>query len=363
MKIIVAYASAGAGHLKSAQSVYEELRQRPGVSEVKIVDILQESRPLYRFLYAWGYAFLVRRAVFLWGLIFRITSLKPFQIFIRPIALVANLLNTRDFARLLISSRPDFVISTHFLPSEITAYLKRKGSIKARLITVITDYGVHPFWLAAGTDKYIAASQATTKELMRSGISQGQILTLGIPVAREFSAKYDRDALFRKLQLDKSRFTVLIVTGSFGIGPIREIAESLHDEVQLLVVCARNRALYKELKEKNYPHVRIFGFIDNIHELMAVSELIITKPGGLSIAESLSMGLLPIFISPIPGQETENARILSQENAALGARGIASVRSAVLELRDDPVKLGRLKEGVRRMQRPYAARELADVIC
>ncbi len=362
MKIIVVHASAGAGHSKAAEAIYDALKGHLGPKEIRIIDVLKESTPVFRFTYR-GYSFLVRHAVFLWGFLFRFTSLKPLQFFIRPIALITNLINLRGFLRLLICDDPDFVISTHFLPSEITAYIRRKGKIKSRLITVITDYGVHPFWLAGGTDKYIAASSTTKEQLLHLGIKEESILVSGIPVGQRFSLKYDKGILLNKFKLDKSKFTILIATGSFGIGPIKEIVELLYKEVQILVVCAHNKNLYRQLLDKDYPNVGVFDFIDNIHELMAVSELIITKPGGLSIAESLNMGLVPVFISPIPGQETENARIVVDAGAGISAANTEFVRDIVLELKNNPDKLASFKEGVRRLRKPDAVGELVNVVC
>ncbi|HTY45861.1 MAG TPA: glycosyltransferase, partial [Patescibacteria group bacterium] len=321
MKVIIAYASAGAGHSKAAEAVYNRFREKhPGVTAISI-DILAQENCFFRYCYSHGYSFMVKYAPFLWQFGFWVCAWRPLRFLTRPIAKALNRLNTRNFAQFLIRESPDVIISTHFLTSEIAAALKKRNRINCRLITVITDFGVHPFWLSEGTDTYVAASEATRHVLLAEGIEDGRIRVLGIPVDEKFLSPGDAAALCRKFGIQENKFTVLVATGSFGIGPIARIVASLQD-VQVLVVCAKNKKLYRSLQEAAYPQARVFGFVDNIQELMAVSDIIITKPGGLSTVESLSMGLFPIFIVPIPGQETENIRCLAEQGVGMYAKGI-----------------------------------------
>jgi len=210
---------------------------------------------------------------------------------------------------------------------------------------------------------YIVASDFTKEQLILEGVSQDMIKDLGIPIDPKFLEKYERSILCKKLDIEPNRFTVLISTGSSGIGQVEKIVDSLHNEAQILVVCAYNRILYASLGKKNYPNVKVFGFIDNIEELMAVSDIIITKPGGLTISESLAMDLLPIFITAIPGQETENEKALTKKSIGINIKDTASIKDIVLDFRDHPDKLKRMKERINELKRPFAVKELCNVIC
>ncbi|MDD4900276.1 MAG: glycosyltransferase, partial [Candidatus Omnitrophica bacterium] len=274
--------------------------------DCQLVDVLEYSRGLFRYSYIRGYAFLVLHAPFLWFLCFSVTQAYFLRWFTRPIAIFLNRMETRKFCDYLIKENPDFIISTHFLPSEIAASLKKSKKIKSQLLTVITDFGVHPFWISHPTDCYIVSSAFTKRQLLQQGIIEAHIRDIGIPVDEKFYAAYEREGLARNLGLNSDKFTVLIMTGSFGTGPLEEIASALSPLAQVIVVCARNEKLFRRLREKAYKNVKVFGFVDNIHELMAVSDCMITKPGGLSISEALAMELIPVFISAIPGQEVEN---------------------------------------------------------
>jgi processive 1,2-diacylglycerol beta-glucosyltransferase len=175
--------------------------------------------------------------------------------------------------------------------------------------------------------------------------------------------KYEKAALYSKLGLRQDKFTALITTGSFSIGPIEKIIDLLYKDVQLLVVCAHNKRLYKNLKDKNYPGVSVFGFVDNVQELMAISDIIITKPGGLTISESLAMNLTPIFITAIPGQETENIKVLRSSGIGIYERNASKIKDIILDFKDHPDKLHSIKENIKKLKKPHATEELCHALC
>lgn len=362
MKILITYASAGSGHFKAAQAIYNYFRKNSPGDRVKLIDVLDYAPKFFKSSYINGYALLVNYAPCLWAAGFYVTHVKALRPLIKQIHFILNRLNTLRFAGFLVKEKPEFIISTHFLPLGIISYLKKKHKINSRLITVITDFGVHPFWLSEGADIYIVASEFSRRQLIGEGVKEARIKVSGIPIEEKFSGNFDRSALLEKFKL-QDKFTVLIVTGSFGIGPIEEIADLLHNQAQVLVVCARNRALFNRLKRKNYPNVSVFGFVDNMEQLMAVSDIIITKPGGLTISEVLAMELVPIFIAAIPGQEATNIEILTRYGIGLSARGTQEIKEAVLDYKGHPDKLNRIKENIRKVKKADILREIYNVVC
>ncbi|TRZ49654.1 hypothetical protein D4Q80_01630 [bacterium] len=363
MKIIITYASAGAGHFKAAEAIAEYFKESSPDLEIKLIDALDYTSPYFKNSYIRGYNLLVNHATWAWAVAFYLTSFKPLLFFINPVHAAINRLNSGKLVNFLIKERPDFVISTHFLPSQITSALKKEHKIDAKLFTVITDFGVHPFWLAEDTDIYAVASDYTSRILNREGVGKNKIIVTGIPIEKKFLHEFNRIELSRKFGLDPDKFTVLIVTGSFGIGPIEQIADSLHKEAQVIAVCARNQKLYRRLNKKNYPELKVFGFVDNIQELMAASDVIITKPGGLTTSEVLAMELPPLFICAIPGQETVNAQYLYAEGIARAATGVEAIKDIILDYKHNPQKILAIKEKIRRIKRPFAAQELYRAVC
>lgn len=363
MKVIIVYASAGAGHFRAAEAVSNYLKEHSAGIELKLVDILEKTNTLFRLGYAGGYAFLVNYAVCLWKWLFWFTSFPLLRLSTRTIVSLINRMNTKKFVQFLIQDNPDFIISTHFLPSEIAAVVKRTKKIKSRLVTIITDFAVHPFWVSDLTDIYIVASEFSKEQLVRQGVKESRIKEFGIPVHSKFLRQYERDKLCKKFNLAENKFTVLIMTGSFGVGPLEDIIRQLYTDVQILVVCAANKQLYARLKDINFPNVWVFGFVDNAQELMAVSDIMITKPGGLSISEALVMELVPVFISVLPGQEEGNVRALKEYGVGLVPGGIEDIKNTILDFRDHPDKLMRIKDNIKKIKKPFAAREICNALC
>ena len=363
MRVLVVYASAGAGHSKAAQAIYNCFKENFKQIDVELVDALEKTSPFFRLSYRNGYSFLINKAIFLWAFAFWLTHAKPLRKLTRGVAQIINYINSKGFIDFLLRNNPDFIISTHFLTSEIAAVLKKSKKIKSQVATVITDYGLHPFWVSDGTDTYIVASDFSKKELVSEGIDEKNIKNLGIPIDAKFLKEYDKALLRERLGIDKKRFTALVVTGSFGIGPIEELAELMHKEVQLIIVCANNKSLFKRLKDKNYPNCVVFGFVDNIQELMSAADIIVTKPGGMTISEALAIGIVPIFISAIPGQEVENVRFLERFGIGKSSKSVEKIRKIVLDYKDNPEKFLEIKKKISCISKPNAALEICNVVC
>jgi processive 1,2-diacylglycerol beta-glucosyltransferase len=203
------------------------------------------------------------------------------------------------------------------------------------------------------------ASDATKVILANQGVTPRNIAVTGIPTDTKFSQAHDRQRISDKLGIDTRRKAVLIVTGSFGIGPIEELAAALHRDYEVLAVCARNKKLYDDLSAHAYPNTYVFGFVDFIDELMAVSDVIITKPGGLTISELLCMDLMPIFISAIPGQETGNIECL--RNAGIG-RELAGLKNAGKQVAECILDAQKIKDAIRRFKQTNAVSKIYDSI-
>ncbi|HQJ16346.1 MAG TPA: hypothetical protein PLJ26_07665, partial [Candidatus Omnitrophota bacterium] len=181
MKIIVVYATAGAGHKKAAEVIAGHIRVSSD-GPVACLDIIDRSSWLFRLMYCRGYDFLVNHCRWLWSALFVVTDRAAAAAFFQRARSFLHYLNTRQFCRYLAGINPDVVISTHFLSSDIVSYLKSRRMLSCRLITVITDFGVHPFWINPDTDAYCCASEITRLSLITRGVSARKAFVTGIPV-------------------------------------------------------------------------------------------------------------------------------------------------------------------------------------
>ncbi|MCX7927317.1 MAG: hypothetical protein N2606_04195 [Candidatus Omnitrophica bacterium] len=380
MKISIVYTSTGAGHAKTAEALYYYIRRHGRRCEVQLLDVLEQSDLIFRKFYSFGYSFMVKHAQWLWKILYYITAQRHLQPPLSKVRSIHNAVRLRGFIKYLLEEQPDVVVATHFLPAAITSYLKEEYKISSKLISIVTDFGVHPFWVYDYTDYYCVATEKTKNQLEQLGVRKNKILVTGIPIDDKFTQKLNKEKMRLKIGIEPNKFTVLLMTGSFGIGPLEQITDALHTNVQLIVVCAQNKHLFKRLKAKNYTSAKIFGYVNNIAELMAASDCIVTKPGGLTIAELLAMELPPIFISAIPGQEMENIRVLAEygivslpsrrsiwsEATKIGikkAKVVAqAVRQKVLTYLRQPEKLEVIRQKIRQLKRPKACEEIYHVI-
>ncbi len=357
MKILVIYATAGAGHKKAAEAIFHGLRTQGGV-DVRLVDALDYTNPFFKEIYPRLYAFLVTRLPWAWGFLFALLDIPWMQPLVHRTRRLCNGFNARALQKLLIQEQFDGVLTTQFLSSEVCAYLKRSGAIKSKIICVVTDFDAHRIWVNKGVDIYTAACEYTKNKLIALGVGPEKIFTTGIPTDAKFAQKPDPLALKKKLGLQDG-MTILIATGSFGMGPIAGLMDLL-GRYQLLIVCGHNRDLYERLKSKARKNAHILGLVDNMDELMSVSDVMVTKPGGLSIAEALVKKLPMIFFSAIPGQEANNIKVLSTyEVVGQTQSSLPQIAQTIHELASNPKELDALRRRMSALSKPNA---VADII-
>lgn len=332
-RIIILYATAGSGHKKAAEAIYNALRSQG--KSAALVDIVSFMSPLSRRLYSDGYLFLITHLPGLWGLAYTFSDtaiLSFLNIHLR------RFFNARLCSKLinyLANEAPEHVISTQFLASEAVSYAIEKRGLKTRLTTIVTDFGVHNFWVNPHTHKYCCAADSSKQLLINKNVPPEDVVVTGIPVDPKFIPVIDKRKILTDLGLSPDRFTVLIATGGIGIGPIEEIVRDLKNEAQLLVVCGSNKALQERLSRPAYPGVRVFGFIDYMEKLMAASDVMVTKAGGLSVSESLTKGLPLIFFCLIPGQEMINAETMQVAGVGFISRSLSEIRQKVCYLKNN----------------------------
>lgn len=322
MRILIATVTAGGGHLAAAAALDEAWRTLRPDDVVKRVDLVKFFSPLHRKIHAEGYVKLVERAPELWGMIFAKTDDPAVA---RKLNRIQQLFPSRSrgrFARFVKQFRPDVVLCTHYAPVEALGELRQTQQGKPPVVvSIVTDFEAHALWMDAGVDLYCVAAEETKARLVARGASAASVVATGIPIAAKFAAKLDARAVRKTLGLRDDLPVLLVLSGGFGMGPVGKILRELdkvESEFQTLVVCGRNEELRRELAAEDRKHpTRVLGFASNMHELMAVADLILTKPGGLTSSEALALGKPLFILDPIPGQEAANSDFLLERGAAV----------------------------------------------
>lgn len=364
-KILIVSVKAGAGHLKAAEALEVYLRENYRETEVKNVDLLDHSSALIKFLYGKAYIDVIKIAPELFAYGYK--NYEPTKNFIKPRFLMDKF-NFSDLFKLVDGFNPDIVIATHFIPAAILANYKEKSGKNYKVIEILTDYEFHPLWLIDGVDMFFTSTEEVKNELVFYGVDENKVFAGGIPIHPKFTNTKNKTELIKKYGLDQNVKTVLISAGSFGLTPLSKAIgdfKKIKEDFQMLVVCGNNEKLKKEMEDLQKEELRlkkVFSFVDFMDELMAASDILITKPGGVTISEALAIGLPMILIEPIPGQEEANADYLIEKGVAVKARNLPMLVYKLEHLLQDSQKLSMMAQWAKNISKPNACTDIIRMI-
>ena len=366
-RVLLLSASAGAGHVRAAEAVEKAFNESSDAIEVRHLDVLLHTNKVFRHLYSKAYIDLVNRMPEVPGWIYDKLD-KPWKNERRRLAL--DKLNTRPFVKLLREYQPDLIVCTHFLPAEIVSWLKAKERIASRQAIVVTDFDVHAMWLCHHYEQYFVAIDEARAYLDTLGIPGNKISVSGIPIDPVFARHKDKSGMRRKHGLAADRTTILLSAGGFGVGSIETLIAALlrlQTSAQVVAVCGRNLELKERLaklasrmKPDDRVIIKPFGFTRDMDELMAASDLVLGKPGGLTTSEALSKGLVFVIVNPIPGQEERNSDHLLEAGVGIRCNNLPVLAYKLDRLLRDQRRFAKMQRSARAIARPHAAREIVE---
>lgn len=363
-RILILSSSVGAGHLRAAEAIELALRDIEPGATVRNLDVLQLTNATFRRLYGQAYLDLVSKAPHVLGYFYDLLDRQkgPKQKSDRLRILVERL-NLRPFLRLLQEGSWDVVVNTHFLSAEIIGSLRRNGKLSTPHMTVTTDYETHRLWVAQPCEHYCTATEEGANYLEHWGVPKEDISVTGIPIHPAFSQCQSRPAPLKS----QDRPIVLQLAGGFGVGPIEKIYRGLLEikiPLEIVVVAGRNEEAKEKLEKigtSSYHLTKVIGFTDKIHELMAVADLVVSKPGGLTTSEVLASGAAMAIVNPIPGQESRNSDFLLENGAAIKINNIATLPYKLTKLFQNKRQLARLKKNASKLGKPGAAFDVSRI--
>ena len=367
-RILILSASVGAGHLRAAEAVELALRQTVPDAVVRNLDVMEMTNPAFRRLYARGYLGLMNAAPHVHGYFYELFD-RPVRSPITPsdhLRLALERINLRRFLRFVLGEPWDLIINTHFLPADIVAWLRRQGKMDTPQVIVTTDYDTHRMWVSQPCEHYFTATVEGARYLQYWGVPAADVSATGVPIHPVFRRPRDRGECAAKHGLATDRPVVLQMAGGFGVvGPIEKIYEALLQTarpIELVVAAGRNATIKRRLEMIPTPprhRTRVLPFTQEIDEYMAVADLVVSKPGGLTVAETLARGAILVMVQPVPGQESRNSDFLLENGAAVKANNLQLLVYKVDALLADPVRLAQLQANAARLARPNAAFDVA----
>lgn len=342
-RILILSEAFGAGHTKAAEALKEGILLIQPEWEVTVLELGTWLRPKLSQFISRFYVNTLRYSPKLWGMMYRRIQHLP----VKPrVEFLLHQFFYREIAQLLDEYQPDLIICTHPFPSAVVSRLKRMG-LRVPLYTVITDYTAHGSWISSGVDRYLLPSTNVWEEMIRMGVTQEQLHVTGIPTHPKFWNKQDKRVVRQKLCLSDQP-TLLCMGGGLGVGLSSELLETIYrfrQDIQLLIVTGQNEILYRSLNENiafQHPNFNVFPFVENIHELMDASDVLMTKPGGVTCTEAMSKGIPMILLNPIPGQEEANCRYFVERRLGILAREAQEVEACLNEFIQNPGLTNRL---------------------
>lgn len=366
-RILIAHVTAGAGHTRAAEAIAKAYKNLYPDANVKLVDTLDYINSVYKKVYSNTYLALVRHTPRLWGYIYERYD-KEEERLDDKVRQSLETMQAGDFRDFLDDFSPDVVICTHFLPMELISRWKKKRKSSLPLYAVVTDFAVHTFWIVEEVDAYFVASDDIKRELQTRGAQAANIYQTGIPVDPVFSTLAPKAEMRDKLGLDPNLPTVLIMGGGYGIGDFTGLVRSFKDvktKMQLMIVCGKNEALQEELTQvaMSLPiTTQVFGFVNNVHELMRAADIMVTKPGGLSSSEALAANCPMMIINPIPGQEQRNSDHLLENGAASILHQVSDGAYYIEKLLNNTERLESMVKATQRIGHKDAAMEISRTV-
>ena len=370
-KILIFYASYGGGHLSAANSIKDYLSNHYENIDVELIDCMKYINKPIEKITTTAYNEMAKKAPWAWGKIYSDSQKGP----LAHITTRSNQVFAIKLLRLLREKKPDLIISTHPFGSQMCSYLKRKGKITSKIATILTDFAPHDQWLVGSdyTDYFFVAHNKMKEYLISKNIPENKIFATGIPISNKFLETFNTSKILSSLGLKENLKTVLFFAGGkFGLGKSRtlEIFNTFVNDfnnIQVIAISGKNKKMYEEFNQivkiaNKTNFIKVFEFVNNVPELMAVSDVVITKPGGLTTTESLVSGLPMIIINPIPGQEEENAQFLEHSNVGIWLKKQMNITETISNFLSYNKKLKQMKENTKKISNRNSTKDICTIL-
>ena len=353
------------GHRSASLAIETAIKTQSPQTQTLTLNVFNYVYPHGEKIINFFYMLMIQRLPFIWGYLYDNSYwVKKTQ----GLKELIHYFNLPKLKSLFDDFHPDVVASTQAFPCGIVADFKQHNRVNLPLVAVLTDFVPHSYWIYDTVDYYIAPLEEVKQRLIEKGINHNHIKPLGIPFDHKFNQNLNKFEIRKKLNLENNLFTILIMGGGQGLGPIKNIVNTLDNlkfNLQEIVVCGTNKRLYRWLKRglKGFKKkILQLGYTQNVEELMSAADIIITKPGGITCAEALTKGLPMLIIAPIPGQEANNTSYLIEQGAAIKADRPQDLTNIISNLYHHPEKLKVLSNAALKISKPNAARDIAQLL-
>lgn len=309
MKVLILSCNTGEGHNSAGKALMECIRLHGDEADMLDIMLLGGKR-VSRYV-GGGYVGVVKHAPHFFHFLYKLGGLISSSKRKSPVY-YANALLAKPLKHYLDEHDYDIIVTPHLFAAETLTYMKHRNMLEQKVVAIETDYTCIPFWEETDCDYYIIPHKELKAEFAGRGIPEKKLKAYGIPVRQAFSDPRVPKAARQLCQIPEDAHVYLTMSGSMGFGKIQLFTAELLRRIQpdefIIVICGNNKKLYKILKTefKRFSNVRILGYTEHIAAYMDASDVLFTKPGGLTSTEAAVKGIPIIHTTPIPGCETKN---------------------------------------------------------
>ncbi len=359
--IMLLSAPIGAGHMQAAKAIKQEFLKRDDV-EIIEADVFDFVPGFFGRMLLSSYLFLLRMIpggydfLYKWGDKSNSLLLRHFVNWIFSFAAY----------KLIKEKKPDLVIATHVTPAGIISLYKKRYKKSTPLFGIVTDYAMHKWWIYNEIDAYIVVDKSIFAGYLQDIQPYQQIWDMGIPVQSEFFSNTDKLILKKQLGLDANSFICLLSGGGEGLLPMQKILTKWNDyaknnpNIKFIAICGKNSVLQNQLLGLKLPYVDVLGFVDNVYDYMKVSDLMVSKAGGVSVTEAIVCKLPIVIYKPLPGQEVINTSFLEKKGIAVVVSDEQAICNFLANV--DNEKLNEIKTMQEQFAKPFASKMIVDKI-
>jgi len=364
-KVLMMYITKVSGHRRASVAIQQIMKQLDPTIEAPMVNGFGYTYPVMEKVVNQAYMSVIKTVPFVWEYIYDNPKIVKNSYSLKKFVFKTS---AEKIGRLFEKFKPDTVVCTQAFPCGMVANYKKVNGLKTKIIGVLTDFAPHSFWINEGVDYYVVPSVETRECFIRKGVNPDSIKVFGIPIQMKFSGPLDKRTTAKKMNLDPDISTILIMGGGQGLGPIKSILKSLikvDTNFQIIVLAGTNKRIIHSLHrvtEQSDKKIVILEYSNNVNELMDLATIIITKPGGITVAECLAKGLPMVIVDPIPGQEMYNTNFLINKGIGIRVDKTIAIGGEVELLLNSPEKLSTMSKVAYKNARPNSALDITNLI-
>ncbi len=363
MKILILTISTGQGHTQTARAISEYFESRG--AESRVLDAYKETKPFLSDSLEKGYLVGTQYASGVYRRAYRMAEKSEGYGHIGfPLSRITNGMVGEKLLKHIKAFAPDVILTTHLFAALHLTYMEEEIP-DIPTFGIVTDFTMHPYWENTHLDYYVTASPLLEYQCIRKGIPSYKILPFGIPVQEKFTYSVPQNVARGILGVPEKQ-TILVMMGSMGYGNmaknIKQI-DKIDIDFQLLCVCGNNAKAKRDIERLETKHDKyVYGYVDNVDVMMDASDLIITKPGGITVSETLVKGIPAILTNPIPGHEDRNREFLINNGISMGESSTFTMEEAVFQFLQNEWRRNHLQEAIRAISPKNPMKQLGDFI-